>query len=116
MTGEGHIHIEQLVIWARLGVSKSEQEKPQRLAANITLWPSFALHDANDELARTVDYAAVRDQVKTFVQQREDRLLETLTDATAMFLLKTFAIRKVRIELRKFVLDDAAFTSVTVTR
>ena len=116
MTGENQIHIEQLEIWTRIGVSKAEREKPQRLVANITLWPSFSFHDVNDDLNRTVDYAAVCTHVKNFVQDREDRLLETLADAAAMFLLRTFAIHKVQIELRKFVLPDAAFTSVTVTR
>lgn len=116
VTGEDQIHIEQLEIWARLGVSKAEREKEQRLVANITLWPSFSFGEVKDDIAETVDYSAVRDQVKRFVQNRQDQLLETIGEATTMFLLKTFPVRKVRVELQKFVLPDAAFASVVVTR
>jgi dihydroneopterin aldolase len=113
---DDQIHIEQLEIWTRIGVPASEQEKPQRLIANITLWPFLLMNDLNDDLTNTANYSAVCDETKKFVQDRQDRLIETLADATAMFLLRKFPVHKVRVELRKFVLADAAYASVIVTR
>ena len=69
-----------------------------------------------DDVARTVNYAAVCDETKKFVQNRSDRLIETLAAALAERLLEVFEIRRITIELRKFILSDVDFVSVTVTR
>jgi dihydroneopterin aldolase len=50
------------------------------------------------------------------VQARSDRLIETLADAVATRLLELFAIEKITIELRKFILPEVQFVSVTVVR
>jgi dihydroneopterin aldolase len=111
-----HIHINQLEVFARVGVPDDERASPQRLNFNITLWPTSHAANLEDDLARAVDYAAVCAETKTFVQARSDRLIETLADALASRLLEVFEIQRITIELRKFVLPDARFVSVTVTR
>jgi dihydroneopterin aldolase len=50
------------------------------------------------------------------VQGRCDRLIETLADAVARHLLEAFEIRRITVELRKFILPEVEFVSVTVTR
>lgn len=111
-----HIHIEQLEVFARIGVPDEERASPQRLIFNITFWPTRTGAEIGDKIERAVDYAAVCAETKKFVQARSDRLIETLADALAAHLLGMFAIAKITIELRKFVLPDAQFVSVTVTR
>jgi len=113
---DDHIHIEQLEIWARVGVSDAEREKVQRLVLNLTLWPVRPMDDLGDNVRKTVDYSAVCEEAKKFVQNRPARLIETLADAIAMALLKKFHAKKVQIEVQKFALPDAAFASVIVTR
>ena len=110
------IHIEQLRISARVGVPDLERAAPQRLALNITLWPNQSWRDLEDEISRTVNYSAVARVVEEFVQNRCDKLIETLADQIAAHLLRSFPIKQVRIELRKFVLAKAEFVSVTLTR
>jgi len=110
------IHIEQLEIFARVGVPKTEREKPQRLTVSITLWPTRDIRDLNDDISGTVNYSAVCDETKKFAREQSHSLIETLADRIGAHLLGTFAIRKITVELRKFVLTDAAYASVTVTR
>ncbi len=93
------IHIEQLEVFARVGVPEIEREKPQRLTVSITLWPK---QDTRD--------------LENFVRVQSVNLIETLADRLAMHLLKTFPTQKVTVELRKFPLEDAEYVSVTVTR
>jgi dihydroneopterin aldolase len=69
-----------------------------------------------DAVARTVDYSALCQEAKQFLSQRSPKLLETLANDLASHLLRKFRIRKISIEIRKFVLKDAAYASVTVTR
>jgi FolB domain-containing protein len=110
------IHIEQFKILARVGVSKAERAKPQRLALNITIWPRVETEDLSDDVTRTVDYSKVCQEAKKFVQGRPDRLIETLAGAVAEHLLRKFAIQRITVELRKFVLKGADYVSVTVNR
>lgn len=111
-----HIHIEKLEVFAHVGVPDEERASPQRLIVNITLSPARAASKLEDDIARTVDYAAVCTEAKKFVHNRADRLIETLADALAGHLLEVFEIQEITVELRKFVLPDTEFVSVTVMR
>jgi FolB domain-containing protein len=113
---DDRIRIEQLKILAHIGVSKRERAKLQRVALSITLWPRFHINDLRDDLTKTVDYAKLCREAKSFVQARADKLIETLADALAEHLLGKFAIRRITIELRKFALKGADHVSVTTTR
>jgi 7,8-dihydroneopterin aldolase/epimerase/oxygenase len=113
---EQQIHIEQLKVFARVGVPRAERARRQPLVLNITLWPARDLRDIQDAVARTVDYSALCREAKQFLSRRSPKLLETLANDLASHLLRKFRIRKISIEIRKFVLKDAAYVSVTVTR
>ena len=114
--GSDRIHIEGLEVWARIGVPDEERAAAQRLVFNITFWPTQPKEGLHDDVARTVDYAAVCAETKRFVLARSDRLIETLADAVAMRLVEQFAIEKITIELRKFILPEVKFVSVTAVR
>jgi dihydroneopterin aldolase len=114
--GGDAIHIEQLEVFARIGVPDEERSRPQRLTVSMTFWPTEQGRDLGDDLGRTVDYAAVCAETRTFVAARSDRLIETLADALANHLLGVFEIRRITLELRKFILPEVEFVSVTVTR
>jgi 7,8-dihydroneopterin aldolase/epimerase/oxygenase len=110
------IRIEQLEVLGHIGVPEDERASAQRLTFSLALFPLRSLTDLNDEIGRAVNYAAVCDEVKKFVAQRRDKLIETLADALASRLLEAFEIRRVTVELRKYILPDVEFVSVTVTR
>jgi 7,8-dihydroneopterin aldolase/epimerase/oxygenase len=110
------IHIEQLEIFARVGVPEKERATPQRLTVSLTLWPKQDTRDLSDQIKRTVNYSAVAEEAKSFARDQSVNLIETLADRLATHLLGTFPIRKLTVELRKFPLSDAKHVSVTVTR
>jgi dihydroneopterin aldolase len=83
---------------------------------SISFWPYRQTRDLADKIDQTVNYSAVAEETKRFVHDQSVNLIETLADRLATHLLKTFPIQKVAVELRKFVLEDAKYVSVTVTR
>jgi dihydroneopterin aldolase len=113
---EHQIHIEQLEIFARVGVPQKERLKPQRLTVSITFLPAKTIGDIKDQIGATVDYTTVCEETKKFAAERTYNLIETLADGIAEHLLRKFAIREIAIELRKFVLKDAEHVAVTLTR
>ena len=116
VNAEQQIHIEQLKVFARVGVPQAERAKRQRLVLNITLWPARDLRDLQDAISRTVDYSVLCRDAKDFLSRQSPKLLETLANDLASHLLRKFRVRKISVEIRKFVLKDAAYASVAVTR
>jgi len=111
----GRIHIEQLDLRARIGVAEQERAEPQRIVCNVTLWPQKTM-DIEDDIANTVDYSRVAESTKELVSRSEFRLLETLAEKVAAHLVAQFQVRRVTVEMRKFVLPDVEFVSVTATQ
>jgi dihydroneopterin aldolase len=110
------IHIEQLELFARIGVTDDERERPQRLTVSITVWPNEQFDHLGDDVARAVDYSEVSAAAGDFAATRSDKPIETLAEALAGHLLEMFRIQRVRIELRKFILPKARYAAAIVTR
>jgi dihydroneopterin aldolase len=121
MTNESHassdqIHIEQLEVFARVGVPEQERATPQRLTVSISFWPYHEAGELADKIDNAVNYSAVAEETKNFVRDQSVNLIETLGDRIAIHLLKHFRMQKVTVELRKFPFEDAKYVSLTVTR
>jgi len=110
------IHIEQLEVFTRVGVPEEERAKPQKLTVSISFWPYQQINELADHIERTVNYSTVAEETKNFLRDQTVSLIETLAERLASHLLKSFPIQKLTIELRKFVLQDAKYVSITVTR
>jgi FolB domain-containing protein len=110
------IHIEQLDVFTCVGVPEEERANPQRLTVSISFWPYQQTSDLADHIERTVNYSTVAEETKNFLRDQAVSLIETLAERLASHLLKSFPIQKLTIELRKFVLPDAKYVSITVTR
>ena len=110
------IRIEQLDVFTRVGVPEEERAKPQKLTVSISFWPYQQTSDLADHIERTVNYSTVAEETKNFLRDQAVSLIETLAERLASHLLKSFPIQKLTIELRKFVLPDAKYVSITVTR
>src|SRR4051812_16739837 len=93
------VHIEGLEVLSHIGVPDEERVSAQRLTFNITLWPARNFRDLGDDIERAVNYATICDEIKSFIERRRDKLIETLANSVASHLLETFEIRRVMIEL-----------------
>jgi 7,8-dihydroneopterin aldolase/epimerase/oxygenase len=110
------IRVEELELMARVGVTAEERAHSQRLTVSITLQSPHSFSGLGDDLARTIDYAAVCQEVRRFVSDRQDKLIETLANDLAEHLLRHFAIASVELELRKFILPETRYVAVRMAR
>src|SRR5438309_4998280 len=92
VSAEQQVHIEQLKVFSRVGVSRAGRARRQRLVLNITLLPARDLRDIRDEIVRAVDYSALCQEVKQFLSRQAPKLLETLANDLASHLLFKFRI------------------------
>jgi dihydroneopterin aldolase len=111
------IRVIDLEVFAHIGVPDAERREAQRLLISLEMGvDSFSHAAGTDNLARTVDYYEVAQRVKSFTTERPRKLLETLAEEMAFDLLKTFPIKKITLEIKKFVLPDARYVSVKIER
>lgn len=113
---EDEIRIEELELMARVGVPEEERAQPQRLVVILTLQPQSSFAKLGDDLARTVDYALVCEELRRFVAGRRANLIETLAHEMAEHLLREFELVRVELELRKFILPETRYVAVRVVR
>ena len=116
MAEEDQVHIEQLEVFGRVGVTENERSKPQRLTLTITVRPRVGFDDVQDDITRAVNYSAIAAASREFVRERSFSLIETFAHELASHLLQNFPINRVRLELRKFVMPDAQHVGVVLTR
>ena len=116
MTSERIIAIRSLEVTARVGVPEEERSQPQKLLMDLSFTAADQPVDLGDDITRTVDYFAVSRRVIAIAAERPRKLIETLADDTAAILLAECGLRWVEITIRKFILPDAEWVSVSLRR
>jgi dihydroneopterin aldolase len=111
------IRIVDLEVWSRLGVPEPERAQPQRLLINLEIRvDDFGKAAATEDIAETVDYAAVANYAKNYATERSRHLLETFAQQLADGLLNAFPIKKLRLEVKKFALPNTGYVAVEIER
>ena len=93
--------IEGLQVEALVGVYAHERDAVQPLLLDIELGYDNRKPAASDDVADTLDYAAVCARVRQLVAEREPQLLETLAEVLATDLLRSFAAITAKVRIRK---------------
>ncbi|MDB6004846.1 MAG: dihydroneopterin aldolase [Prosthecobacter sp.] len=110
------IHISSLRLTTHIGVPEAERAASQVLEADITLRIAGSFEAMNDDLAATIDYAAVAARLQALAAERPRRLIETLAAEMAACVLEEFKAAGVTIELRKHILPDTDHVAVRLVR
>ena len=101
---------------AQIGVLEEERAKPQTLAITVRFRTFGRFQDLNDELSKTVDYAAVASEMSRFVSESKYSLIETLVSQLADHLVSKFPLAYLEVELKKFMLPETNHVSVQAIR
>lgn len=70
----------------------------------------------SDEVARTLDYARVVEEIQAFLQGRSFRLVEALAHQVAHRVMDRFRPERVRLRVRKFSVPGTQSVGVEVAR
>jgi len=110
------ISIVDLEVFYRVGVPDAERAQPQRLLLTVELEADFSAAAASDAIADTVDYFAVSQRLLKLGEGREWKLIEKLAADVADLILAEFKPPAVTVEVKKFVIPQARFVAVSLTR
>ena len=85
----------------RHGYYDHELETPQPFEVDVELVLNLQPAGIDDDLARSVDYAAVYGIVRQIVESTSYRLLEALAEAISHEILTDFPVTEVGVRVRK---------------
>ena len=116
---EDHITLRGMRFLGRHGVSLEERMEPQPFEVDVTMWADLSAAAAEDDLAQTVDYAAVMPEVARIVEDTSFRLIESLAPPLAEAVLSNHPPNtsvEVRVRKPKAPLPGAFETVEVVLR
>lgn len=95
------VFIEGLKVDALIGVYDWEREILQPLELDIIMATDIQAAAAEDDLSRTLDYAAISQSVTALVQQSGFKLIETLAETVAERIRSDFGVCWVQVKVSK---------------
>jgi dihydroneopterin aldolase len=110
------ITITDLEVYFCVGVPAEERAQPQRLLLTIEMDYDFNVAAANDEISATIDYFDVAKRLTVLGNNRSWKLIETLSNDVATFVLANYPASAVTVLVKKFPIPNAAQVSVTLKK
>lgn len=110
------IVIQELEVFYRVGVPEEERAQAQRLLLTVIMEQGLERSAAADDLQHTIDYHAVAQRLLKLGEGRAWKLIETVAEEVARTVLREFKPRRVCVEVKKFILPQAACVAVRIER
>ncbi|MDI4637019.1 MULTISPECIES: dihydroneopterin aldolase [Halomonadaceae] len=109
--------IEALEVDTVIGVYDWERDILQRLVLDLELATDIRPAAADDDIAKTLDYAAISERIATFAGEHDFALVETFAERLAATLREEFDIAWLTLTVRKpGAVANASAVGVRITR
>ena len=103
------LRISAIRAWGHTGYFDAEQELGQWFEVDLAIQLDLSRTGDDDELAHTLNYAAVIERVKALVEGSRDRTIERLNSRICDAVLAFPEVREVRSSLTKVAAPIAGF-------
>jgi FolB domain-containing protein len=95
------IVIRRLRVKSHLGVSDEERARPQFVVLDVRVTADLRPAGRSDELADTIDYGRLTEEIAGLVRSSKTRLLEAMAERVAQMVLDLPGATRVSVELSK---------------
>jgi FolB domain-containing protein len=111
------VQIKRLRVRCKIGVRPRERRIRQTLLVEVTCYCDLSAEAVRDRLERTVDYSTLASKVRSFVEQSQFYLIETLADRIALICLENDLVQMAIVGVSKpHVIPRSQGACVEVTR
>jgi len=110
------VYIHGLELKARIGVHGWEQQTQQTLKVDLSCGLDLSVAGESDDLADTIDYAAIAQMLQNLAVEKHYALLEHLAETMAAQVLAAYPIQAVDLHLIKLGAVGKAQVGVSIQR
>jgi FolB domain-containing protein len=110
------ISIIDLEVFYHVGITDEERAKPQKLLLTVDMEYDFSSAAVSGRIERTIDYFAVSQRLLALGEKRKWKLIETVATDIADKIIAEFRPENVTVEVKKFVIPEARYVSVSLTK
>jgi dihydroneopterin aldolase len=96
-----HIRLNDIVLFAHLGVTEAEREVGQRIHIDVTLSADLRRAGETDALADTISYEAVYRCIQKVIEVHRHKLMESLATRIIETVFSEFPADRICIKMRK---------------
>lgn len=109
--------VREFAAFARIGWFLPERAFPQKIVLDLELGTDTRKAAQTKDLADSVCYLTVKEQVQKFIEAGEWVLLEELAEKVSEFIFTNFApVMTIKLQIRKFLLTDATWGGIEIIR
>ena len=98
---ETFLKVENIQLWARVGVLEEERKLGQFFSLDIFLWTDFEECTENDDIKKTVDYSKLVQILKDQSKKIYCYTIEKYSNAILEIINQEFKLSKIKIILTK---------------
>ena len=98
---ETYIKIENINLWARVGVLEEERELGQLFNLDVFLWTDFENCTRNDDIKKTVDYSRLVEVLKIHSKKIYCYTIEKYSNEILRIIDEEFSLNQIKIILTK---------------
>ena len=98
---ETFLKIEQIKLWARVGVLEEERQSGQFFSLDVFLWTNFEQCSKDDDLDKTVDYSKLVKILKDHSRKIKCYTIERYSNEILEIINKEFQLSRVKVILTK---------------
>ena len=98
---ETYLKIENIELWARVGVLHQEREYGQLFTLDIFLWTDFDECSKKDDIKLSIDYSVLIKQIKLHARSFSCLTIEKYADVLIEIIKLKFNPKRIKIRLRK---------------
>ena len=98
---ETFLKIENIQLWARVGVLDEERKLGQLFRLDIFLWTDFEMCTAKDDIEKTVDYSKLVEILKDQSKKISCFTIEKYSNAILEIIDEEFKLSKIKVILTK---------------
>lgn len=97
----GAIVVAGLEVDVRIGVTEAERTTPQTVVVDLTIDSDLTTAAMSDDLADTIDYDSLIEEIATLAEAKRFNLLEHLAGDIAERIASNDAVERVTVEVAK---------------
>ena len=110
------IFVKNLVVSCRVGVTREERAKKQKVVVDIDVFCDLSQAGTMDDLNKSISYSEIQEKITDFITKGDFKLLESIAEGIATMCLQNPLASKVIVSVKKEKYVEKPIMGIEISR